>query len=271
MARRSKKRRDRDGRSDRGGRKSRKDREDRGGRRSRRDRDDGEDGERQRLPRPSSSGMPFIIMGVFLFVGLIVIALAMSAGKSRRVTARKGVHRAPPASRTAPSTRSVPVAGSPGSARGTSRTPSPRRGGSAPARIVFVQAGFSREGRDNRYIKASCGQCDTALEERVEKCPNCAAQVRWRKTVKCEFCCAPEKLKVEDADKNGYCAYCGGKSKDANYNPSVRRGLFGLDRTRPGSSGAPGSAGGCPVCKGSGGCKWCEKQGWLTVPDRFGK
>lgn len=149
--------------------------------------------------------------------------------------------------------------------------PAGARGGSAPAKITFVQAGFGRHGMDNRYLKASCGRCDAALEEPVEKCPNCAAQVRWRTTVRCEFCCDPEKLKVRGIeDKRGFCACCCGTGRDPGHRPALGRLPFGMSRTRPGR-GPTGGAGSCPACKGSGGCNWCGKQGWLTVPDRFGK
>ncbi len=268
MARRSRGRGGREDRGGSGGRRGRKDREDRGGRRSRRDREDGDD-DRERVapPRPSSSSTPFIVMGAVLFVGFIIIAVAMSASKSRRAshsTDRRARERSPAPDAT------TPILPPPQRARARLAAKKQRRGGSAPAHITFVQRGFGAKGTDNRYLTATCGQCDKKLVERLQKCPNCAAQIRWRKTVKCEFCCKPENLDAklkELKDKAGFCARCLGTGKDPNYSAGTDRLPFGMSRGGPNRD----AGGGCPVCKGSGGCRHCEAKGFFPMPDRFGK
>ncbi|MHC4201459.1 MAG: hypothetical protein ACYSU0_15825 [Planctomycetota bacterium] len=265
MARRS---RGRGGRDDRGGRRGRRDRDEGGGRRSRRDRDDGDDDRERAVPRrPSSSSTPFIVMGAFLFVGFIIIAVAMSSSKSRRASLRTDRRARPRSPAPDATTRVLPP---PPRARARLAAKKQRRGGSAPAHITFVQRGFGGKGTDNRYLTATCGQCDKKLVERLDKCPNCAAQIRWQKTVKCEFCCKPENLDStlkELKDKAGFCARCRGTGKDPNYRAGTDRLPFGMSRGGPNRD----AGGGCFVCKGSGGCNWCEKQGWMNVPDRFGE
>jgi hypothetical protein len=234
------------------------------------DRKDDDEG-RARRPRPSTSPAPYIVMGAVVFVGLIIVAIVSSHRSSRRYSASRSsaaertAQGVPPAVRPLPSPRH---SSSTGARTGTA----PRlRGGSASVELRASGGGFTKAGRDNRYLKASCGQCGTELSERIESCMDCGAKLRWKDQIKCKFCCPPEKLKIKGIDENekqGYCAFCFGMGKVSGDAGRVDRLPFGMSRSGPGHGG---SAGNCPVCKKSARCQWCKGDGWMECPDGFGK
>ena len=230
----------------------------------------GGDGEgkrgRTRAVRPKSSPAPFIIAGGFVLVAVVVAAIVVSDNKKTR--SRAGATSGSDAS----SASTKPSEGS--------QTPAPAasRGGSAYVKIRFDLNGLTPRG-DERHMTAAFGRCGTQLTSRVDTCPNCGAKLRWPKDnkVRCKFCCPRSRLKVDDLDqisedrRDGFCAYCKGTGKDPNFRPEMRRGLFGLDKTRPGGDAAPSGAGKCPVCKGTGKCTRCHGTGWVEIPNTFKK
>jgi len=242
--------------------------------RSSKKRRDGEDGEgkrtRTRAARPKGSPAPFIIMGAFVLGAVIIAAIVSGSNEKTRSRAR------------ATSDASSPAGSDPArlSAGPSAPAPAPRRGGSTYVKIRFVLTGLTPKS-DDRHMTAACGRCGTQLTSRVDTCPkpDCGAKLRWPEDnkVKCKFCCPHGKLKVDDLDsipedrRYGFCAYCGGSRKDPKFRPEMRRGLFGLDRTRPGGEAAPDGVGRCPVCKGTGKCTRCHGTGWVEVPNTFAK
>ncbi len=266
-SRRSSKRRDGGGRKGRRG----EPRGERGGerRKGRRGDEDDDRGERGRVARPTSSPTPFIIGGGLVLAAIVIIVVASSGGKKSQR----------PADESSGTTSGGDSASTGYSSSSSSSAPAGPRGGSSRVEIRFIHKGLSPSG-DNRHIVAACGRCGTKFTSRVDTCTNssCGAVLRWdtRKRLKCKFCCPRDKLKVDDldqiaeTDRDGFCALCGGSGKDPKFRPEVRRGLFGLDKTRPGGDGGPGVAGGCPVCKGSNKCAKCEGSGWIDMPETFG-
>jgi len=241
--------------------------------RSSKKRRDGEDGEgkrgRTRAARPKGSPMPFIIMGAFVLGAVIIAAIVANDNERTRSRAR------------ATSDASSPVNSDPTGASPTPSTPAPApKRGSTYVKIRFSLTGLTPKS-DDRHMTAACGRCGTQLTSRVDTCPkpDCGAKLRWPEDnkVKCKFCCPRSRLKVDDLDeipedrRDGFCAYCKGAGKDPKFRPEMRRGLFGLDRTRPGGEAAPSGVGRCPVCKGTAKCTRCRGTGWVEVPNTFAK